>query len=149
MEKPKKSYLIEGPVSPDRVAKSVEHHQPKTHCGGHSIFLGSIREDEHLGSKTVGIEYSAYSDMADKVIAEIREEAFAKWDLTCLHVYHSLGLVPLGQVSLMVMVSSAHRRPVFPALEYVVDEIKARVPIWKKEIYADGHHNWIGEKPKN
>lgn len=148
MEKKKKSYLFDGPIPPEKVAKAVENHQSKTHCGAHSIFLGQIRKDEKEGASTEAIEYSAYEEMANKVIAEIREEAFEKWDLACLHVYHSIGRVNLGEVSLMVMVSSAHRRPVFGALEYLVDEIKDRVPIWKKEIYSDGSHKWIGEAPK-
>lgn len=152
--KKEKNYLFEGPIPSEKIAKSVEAHKPKVHCGAHTIFLGSIRADEIEGKKVAGIEYSAYPEMANKVIAEIREEAFAQWELACLHVYHSIGRVNTGEVSFMVMVSAGHRGPVFPALEFLVNEIKARVPIWKKEYFEDGSTHWVdgqgmGISPKN
>ena len=147
MEKTKAKYLIEGPVTPQRVADMVAKHQPKTDCGAHTIFLGQVRADEEGGKKVVAIDYSAYEEMADKAIAAIREEAFAKWQLRCLHIYHSLGEVKVGECSLMVMVSSAHRQPSFPSLEYIVEEVKKRVPVWKKEIFEDGSHRWIDGEP--
>lgn len=142
-EKKAKNYLYEGPIPSEKVAQSVEAHKPKVHCGAHTIFLGSVRADELEGRTVAAIEYSAYPEMANKVIAEIREEAFARWDLACLHVHHSVGRVNVGEVGFMVMVSAGHRGPVFPALEYLVNEIKARVPIWKKEIFADGSETWV------
>lgn len=142
-EKKSKNYLYEGPIPSEKVASSVEAHKPKVHCGAHTIFLGTVRADEKDGKQVAGIEYSAYPEMANQVISEIREEAFAKWDLACLHVHHSVGRVNVGEVGFMVMVSSGHRGPVFPALEYLVNEIKARVPIWKKEYYTDGSTEWV------
>ena len=99
------------------------------------------------GKQVTGITYSAYAEMADKVISEIREEAFEKFTLRCLHVYHSIGMVPVGEMSLLVMVSSAHRGPVFPSLEWIVEQCKHRLPIWKQEHFDDGSHRWIGDAP--
>lgn len=138
-----KNYLMQGPIPPDFVAKSVQNHQSKTDCGAHAIYLGQVRADEHGGARVAAIAYTAYEDMANKVIAEIREEAFAKYPLRCLHIDHSIGEVKAGEVSLMVMVSSAHRGPVYDALEWLVEQVKARVPIWKEEILTDGTRRWV------
>ncbi len=86
--------------------------------------------------------------MAEKEIAIIREETFGKYDMSCLHIYHSLGEVKVGEVSLFVMVSTAHRQDTFSALEFIVEQIKHKVPIWKKELFEDGTHRWIEESLK-
>ncbi|MCB9235259.1 MAG: molybdenum cofactor biosynthesis protein MoaE [Bacteroidia bacterium] len=138
----KKSFLIQGPITPEKIADMLRSHQSKTQVGAHTFFMGQVRADEIDGKTVTAIEYSAFDEMADKVIAELREEAFAKYDLSCLHIYHSVGTVKVGEISMVVMVSSAHRKPTFPSLEYLVEEIKAKVPIWKKEVFADGTHSW-------
>lgn len=140
--KKKKSILIEGPITPAKMADLMEKHQNKTHCGAHTVFMGQVRADEIDGKTVAAIDYSCYPEMVDKEIYEIREEAFGKYDLSCMHIYHSVGKVPVGEVSLLVMVSSAHRGPTFPSLEELVNNIKERVPIWKKEIFEDGTENW-------
>lgn len=145
----KKSSLVQGPITTEKMADLVAKHQPKTDVGAHSLFLGQVRADEVDGKEVVAITYSAYEEMADKVIAEIREEAFDKFNLRCLHIYHSLGRVEVGELSLMVMVSSAHSKPVFPSLEWLVEQVKTRVPIWKQEHFHDGSHRWIGDAPTN
>lgn len=143
--KKKKTSLIKGPITAEKMADLVQKHQVKTDIGAHSLFMGQVRADDAGGNKVVSITYSAYAEMADKVIAEIREQAFEKFDLRCLHIYHSIGEVKVGEMSLLVMVSSAHRKPVFPSLEWIVEEMKHRVPIWKKENLEDGSHRWIGD----
>lgn len=146
--KPKKKNLIDGPITAERMAILVAKHQPKTDIGAHSLFAGQVRADETDGKKVVSITYSAYEEMAEKAILDIREEAFEKFDLRCLHIYHSIGEVKTGEMSLLVMVSSAHRKPVFPSLEWIVEACKQRLPIWKKENLDDGSHRWIGDQPK-
>jgi molybdopterin synthase catalytic subunit len=141
-EKKSKSHLHAGPIPPDFVARSVQNHQRKTDCGAHAIYLGQVRADQHGDAAVTGIEYSAYDDMANAVISEIREEAFAQWKLRCLHIDHSVGFVPVGEISMMVMVSAAHREPVYESLEWLVEQVKARVPIWKKEQLSDGSTRW-------
>lgn len=146
-KKPNKKNLIDGPITAAKMANLVEKHQHKTDIGAHSLFMGQVRADEVEGKQVVSITYSAYEEMAEKTISEIREEAFEKFELRCLHVYHSIGEVKVGEMSLLVMVSSAHRKPVFPSLEWIVEECKHRLPIWKKENMDDGSHRWIGDPP--
>lgn len=80
--------------------------------------------------------------MANEKFHEIREAAFKKFDLTCMHIYHSLGNVKAGEICLFVFVSSKRRKEVFPAIEYIVNEIKAHVPIFGKEVFEDASHQW-------
>lgn len=135
MEKKKaKNYVFEGPVPSEKVAKSVENHAVKTHCGAHSIFLAQVRAETTHEGDIAGVEFMLNPDEVNPVIAEIREEAFEKWDLACLHIYHSSGKVPVGAVNCMIMVSSSRSANVFPSLEYLVQQIKERVPI-RKELY--------------
>ncbi len=132
-----KKVFVEGPISPAFISDSIAKHQSKTSIGAHAIFLGQIRADQKEDGVVSGIEYSAYPEMAEAVFHQIREAAFEKFELTCMHIYHSLGLVPVGEISLFVFVSSPHRRPTFEALEYIVEEIKAKVPIFGKELLGD------------
>ena len=142
IHKPRKVF-VEGPISPDFITKSIALHQSKTTIGAHAIFLGQIRADEKEGGPVTGITYTAHEEMAEQSFHEIREAAFSKFELTCLHIYHSLGLVPTGQISLFVFVSSPHRRAAFEASEYIVEEIKANVPIFGKELIGDqGEYVW-------
>ena len=135
--KPRKVF-VEGPISPDFIAESIASHQSKTNIGAHAIFLGQIRADQKEGGVVSGIEYTAYEEMANDVFYEIREAAFSRFDLTCLHIYHSLGLVPTGEISLFVFVSSPHRRAAFEASEFIVEEIKNNAPIFGKELVGEG-----------
>lgn len=140
---------MEGAISAEFIAKSIAGHQSKTGIGAHTIFLGQVRADDMNGKTVTAIEYSAYSEMAEKEFHRIREEAFAKFDLTCLHIYHSTGRVKSGEISLFVMVSSKHRKESLKAQEFLVEEIKHAVPIWKKEFFTDGSENWIDGLPKD
>ena len=140
-KKPKKVF-IEGPISPDFIANSIAKHQTKTTIGAHDIFLGQVRADV-IDNKTVAaIDYTAYEDMANEKFHEIREATFEKFNLTCMHIYHSLGTVKAGEICLFVFVSSPRRIEVFNAIEYLVNEIKAHVPIFGKEIFEDDTHQW-------
>lgn len=137
-----KNVFREGAISSDFIANSIAKHQVKTNIGAHNIFLGQVRADE-IDDKTVAaIEYTAYEDMANAKFHEIREATFEKFNLTCMHIYHSLGTVKAGEICLFVFVSSPRRKEVFKALEYVVEEIKAQVPVFGKEIFEDETHQW-------
>ena len=137
-----KNCFIEGAISPQKIADSIAHHQVKTNIGAHQIFLGQVRKDEINGSHVIAIDYSAHEEMANKVFHEIRESTFDKFDLTCMHIYHSIGTVQAGEICLFVFVSSKHRKAVQEAVVYVVEEIKANVPIFGKEILEDQSHQW-------
>ncbi|MEQ3656561.1 MAG: molybdenum cofactor biosynthesis protein MoaE [Dokdonia sp.] len=142
MSKPYKNVFREGAISSDFIANSIAKHQSKTGIGAHNIFLGQVRADEIDGKTVSAIEYSAYEEMANKKFHEIREATFEKFNLTCMHIYHSLGEVKVGEVCLFVFVSSPRRKEVFKALEYVVEAIKADVPVFGKELFEDASHQW-------
>ncbi len=141
-DRPIKNIFVQGAITPQMVADSIATHQTKAGVGGHDIFLGQVRADV-IGDKTVkAIEFSAQEEMANAVCHEIREESFEKFDLNCMHILHSLGRVEVGELCIFVFVSSGHRKQVFEALPHLVDELKARLPIFGKEIFEDESHQW-------
>jgi molybdopterin synthase catalytic subunit len=145
-EKKTKNVFVQGPITPEKIATSIAHHQVKTNIGGHDIFLGQVRADEIDGKTVSAIDYTAYEEMANQAFHEIREAAFEKFDLTCMHIYHSLGRVNAGEICLFVFTSSAHRKDCFEATRYLVEEIKTKVPVFGKEVFEDGTHTWKENK---
>ncbi|WP_372945210.1 molybdenum cofactor biosynthesis protein MoaE [Muriicola sp.] len=143
MANPKvKNVVVEGAITPEFIANSIAKHQTKTGIGAHDIFLGQVRADVIEGKEVKAIDYSAYESMANQKFHEIREATFEKFDLSCMHIYHSLGRVEAGEICLFVFVSSPHRKVVFEALQYVVEEIKAQVPVFGKEVFDDESYQW-------
>lgn len=142
MEKKVKNVFVEGAISPQFIADSIAKHQSKTQIGAHDIFLGQVRADEIDGKTVSAIEYSAYEEMANLKFDEIREAAFSKYELTCMHIYHSRGRVGVGELCLFVFVSSPHRKVAFDAIRFVVEEIKAQVPVFGKELFEDDSYQW-------
>lgn len=141
-DKLKKSSFIQGAISAEFIGNSIAKHQSKTTIGAHNIFLGQVRADEIEGKTVAAIEYSAYEEMAEQTFYEIREAAFFKYDLTCMHIYHSLGLVKTGEICLFVFVSSPRRKVVFEAIEFLVEAIKQKVPVFGKEMFEDETYTW-------
>lgn len=137
-----KNIFVEGAISPSKIAESIAHHQSKTEIGAHNIFLGQVRADQIDKKKVSAIEYTAQIDIANQVCHEIREAAFSKYDLSCMHIYHSLGKVYSGEICFFVFVSSPHRTPVFDSLTEIVNDIKAKLPIFGKEFFEDQSHQW-------
>ena len=144
--KMKKNIFMEGPISPEFIATSIAKHQSKTDVGAHSIFLGQVRADI-LNDRTVSaIEYSSYVPMAEEIVHEIRQAIFAKYHLSCMHIYHSLGRVEAGQICLFVFTSSAHRKEAQEACAELVERIKSEVPVWGMEILSDDSYIWKENK---
>ena len=133
---------MQGPIPPEKIAKSIANHQSKTNIGAHSIFLGQVRADLIEGKQVQSIDYTAYEEMAEKVFLEIREAAFSKYDMTCCHIYHSLGEVKAGELCLFVFTSSQHRKVAIEACNYLVEEIKSKAPVFGKELFHDDTHQW-------
>lgn len=131
-----------GAITSDFIGDSIAKHQTKTSIGAHNIFLGQVRADLIDGKTVKAIEYTAYNEMAESVLHEIREATFAKFQLTCMHIYHSLGTVLAGEICLFVFVSAPRRKTVYEALEYIVEEIKEKAPIFGKEIFEDDSFVW-------
>lgn len=113
-------------------------------AGATACFLGTVRDVNDARSVT-GIEYSAYEEMAERELRGIVHEAATRVDAVepSIAVEHRLGELSLGDVSVAIVVSHAHRAPALDACRYVIEEIKKRVPIWKCEQYADGSRAWV------
>ncbi len=141
-EKKKHKVFIQGAITPTFIADSIAKHSGKTVIGAHDIFLGQVRSDIIDHKTVVAIEYSAYEEMAENLFHEIREAIFVKYDIVCMHIYHSLGLVKTGEICLFVFVSAKHRKDAFDACRDLVEQIKAMTPIWGKEIFEDDSHVW-------
>ncbi len=137
-----KNVFKEGPISATFISDSIAKHQTKTNIGAHNIFLGQVRADNVDNQIVKAIEYTAYEDMANEKFDAIKEETFKNYDITCMHIYHSLGTVKIGEICLFVFVSSPRRKIVFEALEFVVEKIKTEVPVYGKEIFENEAHQW-------
>ena len=144
--KKKYRFFIEGAISTQFIADSINKHRTKKNIGAHDIFLGQVRADIINDKTVIGIEYSAYEEMAEKEIDRIREEIIVKHSLTCAHVLHSLGRLNTGEISIFVFVSSPHRNAAFEACKEMVDRIKKDVPIFGKEIFEDESYQWKENK---
>lgn len=142
MEHKRKKVFIEGAILPSFIADSLAKHATNLDIGAHSIFLGQIRNDTLENGKVHAMEYSAYIEMAEDILYLIREDAFAKFNLSCLHIYHSIGRVNVGEICLFVFTSSKHRLDAIEACSYLVERIKKEVPIWGKEIFQNQTYNW-------
>lgn len=143
MEPAKKhKVFVDGPIPPAFIAESIEKHNKKTSIGAHSLFLGQVRNDKSGDQEVAAIEYTAYREMAEEKFHEIREDAFKNFPLICMHIYHSLGLVKAGEISLMVFTSSVHRKDGIAACEAIVERIKKEVPVWGKEIFTNENSQW-------
>jgi molybdopterin synthase catalytic subunit len=110
--------------------------------GAISLFVGTVREVNE-GRSVSAIEYSAYKSMASAELDRILDEAEARFGVSALVVEHRIGLLGLGDVSVAIAAAHAHRAPALDCTRYVIEEIKKRVPIWKKEHYADGTREWV------
>ena len=112
--------------------------------GSEVIFLG-ITRDHNLGREVDKLFYESYSDMASKEIYKIIDTIKSKWNISSLRIIHRLGTVYPSEISMVLIVTSSHRKECFEAAEFFVDELKKSVPIWKKEFFQDGTV-WINDK---
>lgn len=145
-ERKPKNIFVQGPITAGFIAESIQKHSTKTEIGGHSIFLGQVRADMINGKKIACIDYTSYEEMALEKMHTIREDIFAKYPLTCMHVYHSLGKIAAGEICLFVFTSSSHRKAAIDACEETVERLKAELPIWGKELFDDDSYQWKENK---
>ena len=110
--------------------------------GGVVTFLGTVRNHSPGKVGVTHLVYEAYDELVEEKILEIVAEARQKWELVAVRVGHRLGLVEVGEVSVGVAVSAAHRTEAFAAARYLIDELKRRAPIWKQEHWPGGEE-WI------
>ncbi|XP_020852564.1 molybdopterin synthase catalytic subunit [Phascolarctos cinereus] len=114
-------------------------------CGAVSLFVGTTRNNFE-GKKVVSLEYEAYVPMAEAEVRKICGAVRQLWPVKHIAVYHRLGLVPVTEASVVIAVSSAHRAASLEAVKYIIDTLKAKVPIWKKELYEEETASWKRNK---
>ena len=117
-----KNIFIQGAINAVFIADSIQKHSTKTDIGAHNIFLGQVRGDKIGEQEISALEYTAYEIMAIEIMQKIREDIFAKYALTCMHVYHSLGKVNAGEICLFVFTSSRHRKMAIDACQETVEQ---------------------------
>lgn len=132
------------PLDPQQAVELVRRDD----AGAVVVFLGVVR-DHNLGRRVLYLEYDAYPEMARRVMRELAEEAMGRWPIVDVAVLHRIGHLEVGETSLLVAVSSPHRAEAFDAAHWLVDRLKERAPIWKKEVF-EGGEEWIeGELPSS
>ena len=132
----------QGAITPEFVSESIAKHQSKTGIGAHDIFLGQVRADVVDDKEVKAIDFTAYEEMANQKAHEVKEKAIENFGLSCMHIYHSLGIVPVGGICIFVFVSAPHRKSVFEALQWVVNSMKADIPIFGKELFEGDAYQW-------
>jgi len=128
------------PVDLPRLLAAVESPE----IGGIATFTGLVR-NHHQGRGVEGLEYSAYEPMAEQELRAILSEAEARWAVK-LAATHRIGALSIGDVAVAIAAAGAHRGEAFEACRYVIEEVKRRVPIWKRERYVDGTEAWVEPK---
>ncbi len=130
--------VVRAPIGPAEVLAHVGEDQD----GATLLFLGVVR-DHADGRPVAGMTYEAYEEMAAPVLDEIAREAAVRLGTDRVAVVHRVGELGVGEVSVAIAVSSPHRAESYDASRYVIEEIKKRLPVWKKEHYTDGQTEWV------
>ena len=134
------TYLVRSPISVAALLAAVQGPER----GGTCVFLGTVRSDDGV----TAIEYSAYEEMAIAEIARMLAEAHERWPDARVTLQHRLGNVPVGEASIAIAAGAPHRDTAFTACRYVIEAVKKRLPIWKKELHADGTATWVDPSGK-
>jgi len=139
--------LTTAPISWDRVAylnRWVSHGG----CGAVVTFVGVVRADQDGRHVVRALFYAAYPEMAEPLIHRLTNEVQTRWSLEGVQVQHRLGVVEVGQSSVVVVVAAHHRAQAYAASQFLIERIKRDVPIWKREQYEDGTSQWITSVPE-
>jgi molybdopterin synthase catalytic subunit len=131
--------IVDAPIAIDALLLEVG----RTANGATLLFIGTVREINN-GRAITGMEYTAYTAMAERELADIIREASAQFGTEDIVVEHRVGALGLGDASVAIAVAHAHRGPAYEASRYVIEQLKQRVPIWKLEYYVDGSREWVG-----
>lgn len=133
--------ITEHPLSPENITATVYDDS----AGGVSVFIGTVRSSTKE-KKVIRLEFETYLNMAIKEIEKIIEGAKKKWPILHMTIHHRIGKLAIGEIAVVIAVSSPHRKEAFAACEYAIDTLKQTVPIWKKEIFEDGEE-WVSAHP--
>jgi len=119
-------------------AKALVEEVGRPESGATVLFLGTVRDHSHARTGVTHLEYEVYAELVEPKIREIIDQAAGRWPILSAAVEHRTGTVDLGEASVAVAVSTAHRDDAFAAARFIIDELKTRAPIWKKEHWAGG-----------
>lgn len=136
--------LTTQPIDYTAVTESVR----SKNAGAVVLFLGTVREFTG-DAQTSSLEYEAYPQMAEQGMQQLDHEARERWTLVDISIVHRTGHLDLGEIAVAVAVSSAHRAAAFEAGQWLLDTLKQRVPIWKKELYSNGQTEWVHPTQKS
>jgi len=137
------TYLTGSPIALESLLAEVQGPER----GGTCVFLGTVRNGPDEGGVT-GIEYSAYDAMAEAEIERMLAEARDRWPDARVALRHRLGMIPAGEASIGIAAAAPHREEAFAACRYVIEEVKKRLPVWKKEVRVDGTTTWVDPSGK-
>jgi len=132
------SYLTRSPISLDVLLADVSAPER----GGTCVFLGTVRSGPEEQGVTA-IEYSAYEAMVEAEFGRLLADAGARWPEARIAVRHRLGVIPSGEASIAIAAAAPHRAEAFEACRFVIEEVKRRIPVWKKELRVDGTETWV------
>ena len=132
--------IVDHPISTDAVIAAAADPT----AGATVTFIGMTR-NENQGRQVTRLEYEAYPEMALAELRKIGDTLLQRWSIARVAIVHRIGVVPIGEASVVIAVSAAHRRAAFEACHYAIDRLKEVVPIWKKEHFAGGEV-WIGSQ---
>ena len=136
-------YLTRRKITPEYIKRVTR--SSSSNCGSVLTFSGLIRNDTKTKNQKAWvqeIEYSVYANMAEKEIIKIIESAKKRFKVADVIVKHRIGTVKVGEIAFFVAVFSPHRKEGIAAIDFIIDQVKSKVPIWKKEIYSDGEESW-------
>ena len=133
-----RSAIVTRAIDPAALAAEASRHEH----GAVVLFVGTVRS-VHNGRAVDGIEYAAYGAMADKELALIVAEAAERYPAADIIVEHRTGRLALGEASVAIAVGHPHRAPAYEASRYVIEQLKKRLPVWKREEYSDGTREWV------
>ena len=130
--------VVSAPIFADKAVKFVSDES----CGAVIIFLGTVR-NENEGRRVKGVNYSAFKEMAEAAFNKICKKAISKWRVRKIAIIHRVGKLKLGDISVIIAVSSPHRGEAYQASRFAIEELKRVSPIWKEELYANKSRRWI------
>ena len=133
-----KSRISRKSIDPAKALESVMDED----AGGIVLFVGTIRNQTN-GKEVKGLEYEVYRLMAKRQIAKLEKEIRKRWPIKSIRLVHREGKLKVGEVSVIVAVSAAHRDEAFEAAKYAIDRIKDSFPIWKREKFRGSHYGWV------
>jgi len=138
-----KTAIVSEPILPGAVLLDLTSHED----GACLLFLGVVR-DYNQGRAVAGLEYEVYRGMAETTLAAIGAEASHRFGTDRVTILHRVGELQVGEVSTAIAVATPHREEAYEASRYIIEEIKDRLPIWKREHYLDGDSDWVGSGSK-